>query len=63
MALPDNLGFRVDCFMTQGYLTGKSLRTPALDGSISAKFLLETKLKSESFEALNDLLIIQVQKL
>jgi len=27
-ALPANLGFRVDCFMTRGYLSGKSLRTP-----------------------------------
>jgi len=27
-ALPANLGVRVDCFMTRGFLTGKSLRTP-----------------------------------
>jgi len=30
-ALPGNLGVRVDCFMTRGYLTGKRLRTPVLD--------------------------------
>jgi len=30
MALPADLGIWVDCFMTQGYLTGKRLRTPGL---------------------------------
>ena len=34
-----------------------------LDGSISLKFLLETRLQSESFDTLDDLLGIQVQKL
>jgi len=31
-----------------------------LDGSISLKFLLETRLKSESFDTLDDLLGFQV---
>ena len=31
-----------------------------LDGSISLKFLLETRLKSESFDTLDDLLRFQV---
>ena len=34
-----------------------------LNGSISLKFLLETRLKSESFDTLDDLLEFQVQKL
>jgi len=34
-----------------------------LDGSISLKFLLETRLKSESFETLDDLLGFRIQKL
>jgi len=34
-----------------------------LDSSISLKFLLETKLQSESFDTLDDLLGFQVQKL
>ena len=34
-----------------------------LDGSISLKFLLETRLQSESFDTLDDLLRFQVQKL
>ena len=33
------------------------------DGSISLKFLLETRLQSESFDTLDDLLWFQVQKL
>ena len=33
-----------------------------LDGSISLKFLLETRLQSESFDTLDDLLGFQVQK-
>jgi len=33
------------------------------DGSISLKFLLETRLQSESFDTLDDLLRFQVQKL
>ena len=35
-ALPANVGFWVDCFMTQGYLTGKRLRTPVLAYTLSA---------------------------
>jgi len=34
-----------------------------LDSSISLKFLLETRLQSESFDTLDDLLGFQVQKL
>ena len=34
-----------------------------LDGSISLKFLLETRLQSESFDTLDDLLGFRVQKL
>jgi len=34
-----------------------------LDGSISLKFLLETRLQSVSFETLDDLLGFQVEKL
>ena len=34
-----------------------------LDGSISLKFLLETRLKSKSFDSLDDQLGFQVQKL
>jgi len=34
-----------------------------LDGSISLKFLLETRLESESFDTLDDLLGFRVQKL
>jgi len=34
-----------------------------LDGSISLKFLLETRLQSESFDALDDLLGFWAQKL
>jgi len=34
-----------------------------LDGSIALKFLLETRLQSESFDTLDDLLGFQVQKL
>ena len=41
----------------------KRLDTSALDGSISLKFLRETRLQSESFDALEDLLGFQVQKL
>ena len=34
-----------------------------LDGSISVKFLLETRLQSKSFDTLDDLLGFQIQKL
>ena len=37
-------------------------RWKPLDGSISLKFLLETRLKSESFDSLDDLLGLRVQK-
>jgi len=40
-----------------------TLETSALDGSISLKFLLETRLECESFEPLIDFLGFQVQKL
>jgi len=40
-----------------------ALGTNKLDGSILLKFLLETKLQSESFDTLDDLLGFQVQKL
>ena len=36
-------------------------RSKPLDGSISFKFLLETRLKSKSFDTLDDLLGFQVQ--
>jgi len=39
------------------------LETPALDGSSLLKFLLETRLKSESFETLDDLLRFLVKVL
>jgi len=35
----------------------------SLDGSISLKFLLDSRLQSESFDTLDDLLEFQVQKL
>jgi len=38
-------------------------RRQPLDGSISLKFLLETRLQCESFDSLDDLLRFQVQKL
>jgi len=41
----------------------KNLGTSALDQSISLKFLLETRDKSESFEPLIDFLAFLVQKL
>jgi len=43
------------------YLAGPGPKS--LDGSISLKFLLETRLQSKSFDTLNDLLRFQVQKL
>jgi len=38
-------------------------RAQLLDGNISLKFLLETRLESESFEPLIDFLGFRVQKL
>jgi len=46
-----------------GLLGHLSPRPKLLNGSISLKFLLETKLQSESFDTLDDLLGFQVQKL
>ena len=43
--------------------TSSSPRPKPLDGSISLKFLLETRLKSKSFDTLDDLLRFQVEKL
>ena len=43
--------------------TSSGPRPKLLDGSISLKFLLETRLKSESFDTLDDVLRFQVQKL
>jgi len=42
-------------------LSGPGLKL--LDGSISLKFILETRLKFESFDTLDDLLGFRVQKL
>ena len=50
----------VDCTRKK-FLPGPG-RQP-LDGSISLKFLLETRLQSESFDTLDDLLGFRVQKL
>jgi len=44
-------------------LAGHGLSTTALDGSISLKFLLETRLQSESFDTSDDLLRFRIQKL
>ena len=41
----------------------KKVWTTALDGSISLKFLLESRLQPKSFNALDELLGFQVQKL
>jgi len=41
----------------------RALAPKQLDGSISMKFLLETRLQSESFDTLDDLLGFRVQKL
>jgi len=43
--------------------TSSGPRPKPLDGSISLKFLLETKLESESFDTLDNLLGFWVQKL
>jgi len=64
------LGVRIFC---EGCQTWKTFRPPwptspdpglkLLDGSISLKFLLETRLQSESFDTLDDLLGFRDQKL
>jgi len=46
-----------------GHLGPLCLALGANGGSISLKFLLETRLQSESFDTLDDLLGSQVQKL
>jgi len=43
--------------------TSPGLGRQPLDGSISLKFFLETRLQSESFDTLDNLLGFQVQKL
>jgi len=43
--------------------TSPGPRPKPLDGSISLKDILETRLQSESFDTLHDLLEFQVQKL
>jgi len=45
------------------WLTLPGPRLKRLDGGILLKFLLETRLKSKSFDTLDDLLGFQVQKL
>jgi len=45
------------------WLTSPGPGRQPLDGSISLKFLLETRLQSESFDTLDDLLGFRVQKL
>jgi len=52
------------CFFVSGVVLGLfGPRPKPLDGSISLKFLLETRLKSESFDTLIDLVGFCVQKL
>ena len=64
------LGVRVGCEWRHKWTTFRppwpTLPGPGrqpLDGSISLKFLLETRLQSESFDTLDDLLGFRVQKL
>jgi len=60
---------RVSCddVRSEGFLshcsTSPGPMPKQLDGSISLKFLLETRLQSESFDTLKDLLGFRVQKL
>ena len=50
--------------ITSGGLLGQlHLAHQPLDGSISLKFLLDSRLQSESFDTLDDLLGFQFQKL
>ena len=60
-------GWGVQFFMSDiisGGLFGHlDLALQLLDGSISLKFLLETRLQSETFDTLDDLLRFRVQKL
>jgi len=48
--------------MLKGYMVTERLETPALDGNILLKFVLETRLKSVSSDILDDLLKVWVQK-
>jgi len=48
---------------TPPWLTSPGPGPKPLDGSISLKFLLETRLQSKSFDTLDDLLRFRVQKL
>jgi len=50
-------------FAAQYRAAAQRLGITALDGSISLKFLLETRLQSKSLDTLDDLLGFQVQKL
>jgi len=54
---------RVEVLACQVWHVCQGLPTPALDDSISLKFTLDSRLKSESFDTLDDLLGFQVQKL
>jgi len=60
---------RVSCddVTSEGFLghrpTSPGPMPTQLDGSISLKFLLETRLQSESFDTLKDLLGFRVQRL
>jgi len=61
-------GFFVSDVISGGLLghhwpTSPGLGRKPLDGSILLKFLLETRLQSEPFDTLDDLLGFQVQKL
>ena len=49
--------------ISRGLLGHTSPGPKPLDGSISLKFLLETRLQSESVDTLDDLLGFQVEKL
>ena len=59
-------GFLVSDIISRGLLGHLGPLPPGLkplDGSISLKFLLETRLQSESFDTLDDLLGFRVEKL
>ena len=64
---------KIFCLGDAGFCEWRTFRPPGptlsgpgrqlLGGSISLKFLLETRLQSESFDTLDDLLGFRVQKL
>ena len=56
-------GFFVSDVISGGLLTTSGPERQPLGGSISLKFLLETRLQSESFDTLDDLLGFRIQKL